>query len=99
SLLLALSALVVLAGCGTNAGSAGNLPKGTDGFQLSVLDGSFAVGGSLSTAAVHVSLDTPTHVVVDVDVAGAQGVKALMLKLAYDPALYRPMVAEPGAAL
>jgi hypothetical protein len=74
-------------------------PRAAAGFGVSVMDESFAVGGAVQGVGLAVSLDTATNVVVDVDAQGAQGLKALYLKLNYDPRQYQPVVVEPRTAL
>jgi hypothetical protein len=104
-IIIAGLALLALGSCGTsNIGTGGPGLGGAHGvadFHLDVMPETYDFGATASD--VYLSIDpkmqTDTHVVVDVNVEGAQGLKTLYFNLQYDPALYRPMVVEPTTAM
>jgi hypothetical protein len=94
-------ALLALGSCGTNnvGGNSPQIPGHTSSaFQVDVQDSTYALGGS--TANVYTTIDNSPqmdkdHVVVNINVDGAAGLKSLYLTLKYDPSQYRAQVVQP----
>ena len=68
------------------------------GFSLSVLDDTYFNGSSADKYTLTVN-DYGEEVVVDINVEGAQDIKALFAQLEYDAQAYRPMTGEPGSSV
>jgi hypothetical protein len=97
--LSAIFLLLAASACGTqNMGAADNPNREAARFSLNVWDESYVGGASAQNFTVRTE-DQGDSVLVDVNVAGAQDLKALYFDLAYDPAVYRPMVVEPTKAM
>ena len=97
--LVAALLLAAITGCGTqNVGSAGNPDREVARFSLNVWDESYVGSASAQDFTLNVE-DQGESVLVDINVDNAQDLKALYFDMAYDPALYRPMVVEPTKAM
>ena len=98
---VAALALLALGSCSTaNVGtSAPVLPDhATSAFQVQVLDGTYDFGASAK--GVYATLDPSPqldkdHVVLNLHVDGAQGLKNFFVRVKYDPTQYRAMVVQP----
>jgi len=97
--LAALLVLSVAFGCSTlNVGGSLTPDRQASGFSLHVWDDSYIDGASAQAFNLAVD-DYGQAVIVNINVAGAKGLKALYCDLAYDPAHYRPVNSEATDAL
>jgi hypothetical protein len=98
---LGLLAIMMLAALMMSCSSKneGDLPgpdqHGTSAFKLTVLDDTYFNGASAQSYTLKTT-DYGDDVVVDINVKGAQDLKALFANLEYDPEQYRPMTSEPA---
>jgi hypothetical protein len=95
----ALLVLSVAFGCSTlNIGGSSTPDRQASGFSLHVWDDSYIDGASAQAFNLAVD-DYGQSVIVNINVAGAQGLKALYCDLAYDATQYRPVNSEATDAL
>lgn len=95
-----LSLVVLLAmGCKTeNVGMTDEPDRGASHFGLAVNDACLIDGASVDDVYLTYE-DLDTHVLVNVNVRGAVGLKALYFDMTYDPVLYHAMIVEPSDVL
>jgi len=95
-----LSLVVLLAmGCKTeNVGMTGEPDRDVSSFGLTVNEACLIDGATVDDVYMTFE-DLDTHVLVDVNVRGAVGLKALYFDMTYDPVLYHAMIIEPSDVL